>query len=218
MKFGKDVVVPDYTPFPKGQYPGKIVNATATTSKSSGSSMISIEVEIYNDAGETRKVYDNLITDGSNKGAHFAMQKFRAMGVPDSILMSDEDTPDEVIAQNILGLSVLVTVNVEPMMEENPLTGKFDKVRTFVDPATGNEQPSFRNVVKGYRLPSGPVVEVQTPSIQAPVQAQAVQAAAVVQRPEFQPQAAPPIPPGSLPWAQATPPAGKNAKAAAAKK
>ncbi len=220
MKFGKDIAEPQFTPFPKGQYPGKITKTEATTSKSSGTSMISLELEINNDQGEVKKLFDNIITDGSSKGAYFAKAKFRALGVPDNLLDADEETPDEVIAQNLLGMNVLVTVGIEPMTEQNPLTGKWDKQKTYVDPS-GKEIPSFRNVVKGYALPSEPTIAVHVPQVPAqqaaprapaPVQQVPVQQAPAQQLPNFAPQSVAPAVPGGLPWAQGA----KSGKAAAA--
>lgn len=161
-----------YVPPPAGRYPSKIVEASSEISKK-GATMIKLTVEVREPAQFAgHQATDYIITDGSAGGGGIGKQKLRGLGI--EVDASDDEIPDSVICQRLLGQQVLVEYENEPKMTESVKgSGKFDKAMTATDPTTGAEVQLQKLIVKGYFRHQVSGVQAQAPMLQqAPVQAQ----------------------------------------------
>lgn len=116
MKSFKNVTDTQYVTPPPGNYRTKIVAATDKLSKT-GNTMIEIEVEIVEPAqfaGASCK--DWIITDPNTKGASIAKRKLIGLGVDTD---SDEEYPDSVLAQRLLGREIWTTFKHEQRMDKD---------------------------------------------------------------------------------------------------
>lgn len=138
---------------------------------------------------------DYLITDGSAKGAGMAKKKLRGLGIN---VDTDEEIPDSLIAQQILGLQIWVEVGNEPQMSESVKgSGVYDKENRVFDANLNKEVTIQKLTVQAYtRHNVGTKATAPTAQAQAPVQqiqhqiAQPTQYAPQMQAPQGYPQQA----------------------------
>lgn len=132
---------------PEGKYPSTITEVEAKLSNK-GSTMLALTLQIDEPEqyrGET--AYDYIITDGSAKGGGMGKAKLRGLGVN---VDANIEVPDEQLAAQLRGQKVLVVYGNEPQMTQSFEGGPYDKVRTAIDPSTGQEVQINKLVVKGY--------------------------------------------------------------------
>ena len=178
---------------PPGRYLSTIIAAEATVSKK-GSSMLKLSLRIDGDEHDGIETDDYLITDGSAKGAGIGKRKLRGIGTPLILraIDTDEDIPDAVIANELVGVQLFVDYgNEQKMGRSNPddPSSPFDRPMTVVDARTGKEVPLNKLTVTGYSR-HGTGVAVAAPAQQAPfVPQQAPQQFQQAQAPQgFMPQ------------------------------
>lgn len=191
---------------PEGKYPSTITEVEAKLS-GKGSTMLALTLQIDEPEqyrGET--AYDYIITDGSAKGGGMGKAKLRGLGV--NVDAPNMEIPDEALAAQLRGQKVLVTYGNEPQMTQQFEGGPYDKIRTAINPATGEEVTINKLVVKGYSrhnfaqpAPGAPMQGY------APPQQQFAPAPAYAPAPGYAPApAAPaPAPAGANPYAQPQP-------------
>lgn len=196
MKSFKNVSDTQYVTPPPGNYRTKIVAATDKVSKT-GNTMIEIEVEILEPeqfAGASAR--DWIITDPTAKGASLAKRKLVGLGVDTD---SDEEYPDSVLAQRLLGREVWTTFKHEQRMDKDSNGGYTVPVYEYVN---GQQVPKMNLRVEKYggvvnrapQAPSAPAQQFQSsPQQQAAFQQQfAPQQQAYAQAPQqFQQAPAP---------------------------
>lgn len=164
---------------PPGEYPSRVIAATDKIS-SKGNSMIELELEVLAPqhlAGATTRDY--IITDGTAKGGGMGKTKLRGLGIDTS---SDEELPDSVLCQQLLGLELLVTYGNEQMMGKDA-KGEYTIPQTAFDDQLGREVPLNKLTVKGYSRHATRATQLQPVAPQAPQFAQPQTQAAVVQAP-----------------------------------
>lgn len=167
-------------PAPKGRYKGTFTAAEAKTAKS-GADMLALTGEITEGNNAGGIWFDNLITDGSKKGAGFAKSKLRGLGI--NVELAQDDAQ---VAQQLLGRTFFVDLDLEPIMTQGP-SGKYDVPKTYTD-AQGVAHPSMRNIAKAYYV-AGPVATVAAPQAQiAPAPAAPAAPAAPVAQGQVPPQ------------------------------
>lgn len=188
MKSFKNVSDTQYVTPPPGNYRTKIVAATDKVSKS-GNTMLEIEVEILEPeqfAGASSR--DWIITDPSAKGASLAKRKLVGLGVDTD---TDEEYPDSVLAQRLLGREVWTTFKHEQRMDKDSNGGYTVPVYEYVN---GQQVPKMNLRVEKYggvvnrapQAPSAPAAQFQSsPQQQAAFQQQfAPQQQAYAQAPQ----------------------------------
>jgi hypothetical protein len=205
MKSFKNVSDTQYQTPPPGNYRTKIVAATDKVSKT-GNTMIEIEVEILEPeqfAGASCR--DWIITEPTAKGASLAKRKLTALGVD---VDSDEEYPDSVLAQRLLGREVWTTFKHEQRMDKDSNGGYTVPVYEYVN---GQQVPRMNLRVEKYggvvnRAPqAAPVMQSSpqqqaafqqqfAPQQQAPAFPQQAQQAQFQAPQQFAPQAAPQFP------------------------
>lgn len=175
MKSFKNVSDSQFQLPPPGNYRSKVVAATAKESAKSGAPMVEIEVEIVEPeqfAGVSAR--DWILTDPSGKGASIAKRKLIGLGVD---VNSDEEYPDSVLAQRLLGREVWVTFKHEPRMDKDANGGYTIPVYEMVN---GHQTPKMNLRVEKYggvvnRAPQAQAPAVQyNPGMQSSPQQQAV--------------------------------------------
>lgn len=175
MKSFKNVSDTQYVTPPPGNYRTKIVAATDKVSKS-GNTMIEIEVEILEPeqfAGASSR--DWIITDPTAKGASLAKRKMIGLGID---VDSDNEYPDSVLCQQLLGREVWTTFKHEQRMDRDANGGYTIPVYEMVN---GQQVPKMNLRVEKYGgvvnrapvAPSAPQAQYQsTPAQQAAFQQQ----------------------------------------------
>jgi hypothetical protein len=137
---------------PPGQYPATLTLSEATISKS-GNTQIHIQGTIDGPPSARGSLFDDyLITDGGARGVSQAKQRFRQLGIKE--IDSDADVDDNVIAQKLFGLRVMVQVTNEPQMTKGP-SGAYDQPKTEVDPRSGQTITIQKLRVASYSLQGG---------------------------------------------------------------
>lgn len=194
---------PDYYQAPPpGQYPATITLSEATLSKK-GNTQIHITGTIDAPATARGATFDDYLqTDGAVRGIQQSKQKFRQLGIKE--IDSDMEIDDNMIAQKLLGMRVLVQVSNEPQMAKPD----FKVPQTTVDPKTGATVVIQKLRVEGYSLqglnvPAQPAAQPQFQQPQMPQQQ--------IQPPWAQPQMAAPHQIAQVPqqYVQPSPPAGQ---------
>lgn len=187
MKGMKSAAENQYVVPPAGTYRTRIVAATDKISKS-GNSMLEIEVEIVEPANFAgTSVRDWIGTDGTTGFGRVGKKKLRGIGV--DVDSSDDETPDSVIAGQILGREVWTTFKQEQRTEESIKgSGQYDK--PMFDFVNGQQVPRMQLRVDSY----GGVVN-RAPA-HAPVQQAPVMQSSPQQQAAFQQQFQQPAPQG----------------------
>ena len=165
---------------PPGRYLLRVESTSATTATTSGRSMLKIGGSIVQpEEFAGRKWFDNIITDATTLldangkettgGGGFGKVKLRGLGI--DVDATDDERPDQEIADAILGLSVWVDGKNEPMLGKDPVTGKYDVKQTILD-ESGREVLLMKFVVDKYlgsvNPDAKPVVEKPVPVQEAP--------------------------------------------------
>lgn len=151
-----------FVPPPPGRYPSKIVEATATLSKA-GASMIKITSEIRSpEQFAGLQATDYIITDGAASGGGMGKQKLRGLGI--DVDATDEEIPDSVVCDRLLGTELIVEYGNEDKMSKDA-KGDFTIPMTAVDVKTGKTITLQKLIVKGYYRHA-----VQAPGQQLPQQ------------------------------------------------
>lgn len=198
---------PDYyIPPAEGPHPATIIAAEPGLS-SKGNTQIKVQVQLD---GTGEVIDDYLGTDGTVKGAGLSKAKFRGLGVDVS---SDAETPDEVIAANLISRKCIVELGHENQQKKDG--DRYVDATHFI-PETGQTIQLKRARVIGFRMANvgGMPTQQLNPGQPAPQQfqqpppqqfaqpaaqppfAQPVQAAPQQQwAPPAQPQFAQPLPP-----------------------
>lgn len=185
---------------PPGRRLSTIIAAEATASKKSGASMLHLTVAIADGSQwQGQEADDYIITDGTAKGAAMGKKKLRGIGTPDiaRALDTDEEIPDGVIAQGLLGLQLFVDYGNEQKMGKDPNNANdpsapYDRPMTILDETTGRTVALNKLVVQGYSrnaVGTATSAPAQQAQVQAPPQSFVPQ--------QFAPQAqqyAPPAP------------------------
>jgi hypothetical protein len=178
MKGMKSAQENQYVVPPAGTYRTRIVAATDKISKS-GNTMLEIEIEIAEPAQFAgTSVRDWIGTDGTTGFGRVGKKKLRGIGV--DVDASDEEVPDSVIANQLLGREVWTTFKQEQRTEESIKgSGNYDK--PMFDFVNGQQVPRMQLRVDGYggvlnRAPQAapqPVAQLQSsPAQQAAFQQQ----------------------------------------------
>jgi len=128
---------------PKGRYPSKIVVANPGFSKA-GESHIEITTEITTGPHKGAQAYDYIGTDGTTKYGIGGKRKLRQLGID---LNSDQEIPDQVVAQQLLGLELMVEYENEQAQSKDE-SGKLNP--RFELDANGNKVAVQRLTVVGY--------------------------------------------------------------------
>ena len=191
MKGMKSAQENQYVVPPAGTYRTRVVAATDKISKS-GNTMLEIEVEIVEPAQFAGfSVRDWIGTDGTTGFGRVGKKKLRGIGV--DVDSSDEEIPDSVLANQLLGREVWTAFKQEQRTEESIKgSGNYDK--PMFDFVNGQQVPRMQLRVEGYggvlnRAPVAPVQAAAPVQYQQPVQSTPAQQAAFQQ--QFAPQAAP---------------------------
>lgn len=139
-------------PPPVGNYRTVVISSEAKQAQS-GKDMISVTLEVRSPEEHAgAKVFDNIMTDGTQSGGGFGKQKLRGLGI--DVDSTDEEIPDAQIAEQILGAEVYVALKHEPMFGKNPSTGKYDVPQ--YDVVNGKQVQRQRAVVARYLGPNDP--------------------------------------------------------------
>lgn len=174
-----------FTAPPPGRYLCKIVACTDGVSKA-GNTMLTLELEVREPkehAGATARDY--IITDGGSKGGGMGKTKLRGLGVP---VDSDNDVPDSVIANNLLGLELFVELGNEQQMGKDA-NGDYTVPQTAFDDQLQKLVPINKSIVKGYfRHGVGAAPSVNTQIQSAPQGYAPQQIAPGFQQVQLQPQ------------------------------
>jgi hypothetical protein len=195
MKGMKSAQENQYVVPPAGTYRTRVVAATDKISKS-GNTMLEIEVEIVEPAQFAGfSVRDWIGTDGTTGFGRVGKKKLRGIGV--DVDSSDEEIPDSVLANQLLGREVWTTFKQEQRTEESIKgSGNYDK--PMFDFVNGQQVPRMQLRVDGYGgvLNRAPQAAPQlAPQASAPVQyqqpVQSTPAQQVAFQQQFAPQAAP---------------------------
>lgn len=189
-------------PPPIGNYLAKVTAAEAKQSASSGADMISLSLEIRQpEEYAGRKLFDNIMTDGSTSGGGFGKQKLRGLGI--DVDSTDEEIPDTQIAEQLLGAEVWVAIKHEARMGKNPSTGAYDVPQ--YDVVNGKQVQQQKAVIARYL---GPQAEGETAVEPAPA------AEPEAPKAEAAPAAKPAAGKATPPWQAAAKGAAKPAAAA----
>lgn len=170
MKGMKDAVE-FQQPAPPGQYLAKLVLVEAQVSKiktdergnqKGGETMLHLTAEIVNHPQFTGQQADDYIgTDGTTRWGGRSKAKLRGL-LGDQAVSTNDELPDAVIAQNLLGQIFLIDFGNEPLMGKNEATGKFDKPITFIDPRTNGPAIAQKLTIMAYRRQT-PAAQPQAP-------------------------------------------------------
>jgi hypothetical protein len=131
-----------YQPPPKGDYPATIISAVE---KISGKGNTQIHVQAQLD-GNSEVFDDYLITDGTAKGAGIAKVKFRGLGVTE--VDSNEEVPDSVICQKLIGRKTIVRLGHERQQKKDDAGNYVDA--NYIDPQTGATIPLYRGRIEAF--------------------------------------------------------------------
>ncbi len=180
-----------------GWHPMQVIMAEATES-AKGNSMIKVQVLLTAEEDDGYVVYDNFLTDGSAKGAGFSVPKLQGLGID-----TNEEIPDEELADRLLQLEGFVKVKHEPIKDEDPRTGKYTIPR-YDEDEKGRRVIAKRAVATGYSLqaPDNAQQVVSAPASAPPAPSQWQQPARPP--PPSAPFQAPPVgsPSATPPWMQ----------------
>ena len=175
MKGMKSAAENQFVVPPAGTYRTRIVASTDKISKS-GNTMLEIEVEIVEPANFAgTSVRDWIGTDGTTGFGRVGKKKLRGIGV--DVDSSDDETPDSVIAGQILGREVWTTFKQEQRTEESIKgSGQYDK--PMFDFVNGQQVPRMQLRVDSYggvvnRAPAHAPVQQAAPQFQSSPQQQA---------------------------------------------
>lgn len=131
---------------PPARYKVRITAVEATASKASGTSMLKLSGEVIEPAEHAGAVFfDNILTDGSAKGAGFSKGKLRGLGID---VDSDVEVSDDDLATQLTGIEIWADLDNQPRSKLNPATGKYDLPVTQV--VDGKQVPVMNLVVSSY--------------------------------------------------------------------
>lgn len=148
---------------PAGRYKVRLEKVEAGFAKSSGNPQLNIVGEIIDHpqyAG--RQFYHNVLTDGTKGGKHVTFLK-QLLGARAE---TDEEIPDAIIAQELLGLELFADLTHEPRMNLGP-SGKYDVPVTEV--VNGVQKPVMNLRVSGYFRSNAAATTATAPQFQANV-------------------------------------------------
>lgn len=112
-----------FEPFPAGEYPFEVLEATEEISKSSGNPMVKLNIAIFNDEGRKRFVYDYLV--GSERAL------FKVRGFAEAAGMLDSYERGEMMPEDMVGR----TGKCRVVVDNNPEFGAKNKIAAYVKPA-----------------------------------------------------------------------------------
>lgn len=161
---------------PPGLYPARIVAADATVSKK-GDSMIHLTAEIIAPSPYAGQQADDYLgTDGTTKFGGVSKGRLRGLGLN---VDSNDEIPDAVIAQQLLGRVYNIEFGNEARMKPSVEGGPFDTVLTAVDSRTGQTIQLQKLTIKNYHVPNAQPQQLppqqQAPQYQQPQQQYAPQ-------------------------------------------
>jgi len=169
---------------PNGRYPFNITASVAgqtavknegLPNQKGGDTCIKLDLEIAEGEYAGYPAYDTLGTDGGTDFGSMSKKKWRALEVP--YIDSDQEVPDDVIAQSLLNRRIFAEVERKPIQKLNTATNKWED-EYELDEQTGVKVPRYKLQIVGYlKQPTA------TQTLQAPVPQQHL---AVPGAPQFQ--------------------------------
>ncbi len=158
-----------YQPPTPGRYLSRIDGAEPQISKA-GASMIKLSLTIVDPnfpKYQGEQCDDYVITAGDAKGGGLGKQKLRGLGVFEMFGEIDDDVPDNVIAQRLLGTQIYVEFGNEQKNSKDA-AGNYSIPMTAID-GNGNEVKLMKLIVKGFvRHSVGGAVAQAPAQLQAP--------------------------------------------------
>lgn len=186
---------------PPGRYKVRITSVEAAASQAKGTPMLKVSGEIVEPAEHAGAVFfDNILTDGSAKGAGFSKAKLRGLGID---VDADVEVDDNQLAEQLTGIELWADLDNQPRMKKGP-DGQYNVPVTQV---VDGKQVQVQNLVVSSYLGSLNTA----PATEAPKVEAAPATAAVQPAPDAKPAAA------AAPGAKADPPWKKKAAAPTAK-
>ena len=131
---------------PEGRYRSKITLASAEFSKA-GAAMLHLEGHVIEPSQYAGSLWrDYIITDGGAKGGGMGKTKLRGLGIDVS---TDAETPDEKLAQDLLGRELWIEYGNEPLMSKDA-NGDYTIPQTVFDEQLQKTITLNKLVVKAY--------------------------------------------------------------------